>query len=592
MRTPSTIRRLLAGILVWGLVALAWFCFAPPALGGWTNYVTTDGISMEPHFHGGDLVLVRAETNYRVGQIVAYRSKALGTVVLHRIIGRDGSRYIFKGDNNNFTDIEHPARSQLVGALWLHVPGKYARVLNVLREPPVLGGLVSLSALLLGGGVFTRRRSRRRKRRLDEERMSPARGGFQPGPTVAYADLLIAGIAVLLGSAAVAAVAYSRPVVAPAPTSFAYTQGGAFSYSSSTASGPAYPGGRVVTGDPVFIKLVHDVNMRFAYRFSAGAPHHIAGHASLAAKITSSSGWTRTLELEPSTAFTGDRVVVGGTLALGSLIKVLNGLENTTAVSGNYQLSLIPHVSIAGVIGNVPTHTVFSTPLPFSLDTLELQPVLSSGASTAVATTGTAVNPLDPSSSASVIGTARQPRTLAFGPLKISVGDARDGAAGGLVVAICLLLSGAVFLVRATARQDDGASELLARYRRSLVRVTRAPRPSESELVELGDMETLVRIAERYDRMILHESMMGADTFSVPEDGVLYRYAVPSEVLLKLAPEPAPAAPEQPKITLLLNDLDADLTAAAQNAALRRLVTKRGPDARDVRWGPWKAAGS
>src|SRR5471032_1174457 len=122
-------RRFLAAALIWGLVALGWFCLAPPALGGWTNYVVTDGISMQPHFHGGDLVLVRTETNYRVGQIVAYRSKVLNTVVLHRIIGRDGSRYLFKGDNNNFVDIDHPARSQLVGALWLHIPAKYADVL-------------------------------------------------------------------------------------------------------------------------------------------------------------------------------------------------------------------------------------------------------------------------------------------------------------------------------------------------------------------------------------------------------------------------------------------------------------------------------
>jgi signal peptidase I len=552
-------------MLVWGLLALAWFCFAPPALGGWTNYVVTDGISMEPHFHGGDLVLVRAETNYRVGQIVAYRSKALGTVVLHRIIGRDGARYIFKGDNNNFVGVEHPTRSELVGALWLHIPAKYAVVLASLREPPVLGALVAFAALLLGGGAFTRRRSRRRKRRLDEERMSPSRGSIQPGPTVAYADLLIAGIGVLLASAAVAAVAYSRPVVAAAPTSFSYTQGGAFSYSSSTASGPAYPGGRVVTGDPVFIRLVDDVNVRFAYRFSTAAPHHIAGRASLDAKITSSSGWTETLALEPSTPFTGDRVVLGGTLALRSLMTAVNRLERTTAVGGSYMLSLVPHVSIAGVVGDVPTYATFSVPLPFSLGPLELQPVLSSGASPTETTTGSPVNPLDPSTSAAVIGTARQPRTLAFGPVKISVGDARDVAAGGLALAICLLLAALVLLVRTIGRRDDGASELLARYRRSLVRVTRAPRPSESELVELGDMETLVRIAERYDRMILHESMMGADTFSVPEDGVLYRYAIPSEVLVRTPPGPAPIVTDHTKAPVFPNDLDADEPGARRS---------------------------
>ncbi len=39
-----------------------------------------------------------------------------------------GSRYIFKGDNNNFVDFEHPARSQLIGALSLHLAGVGSRL--------------------------------------------------------------------------------------------------------------------------------------------------------------------------------------------------------------------------------------------------------------------------------------------------------------------------------------------------------------------------------------------------------------------------------------------------------------------------------
>ena len=109
MRAPRQITRLLSGALGLALVGLLWFLFAPTALGGSTTYVVTDGVSMEPHFHSGDLALVRGESDYRVGQIVAYHNIQLGTVVLHRIIARDGSRYVFKGDNNNFTDFEHPA---------------------------------------------------------------------------------------------------------------------------------------------------------------------------------------------------------------------------------------------------------------------------------------------------------------------------------------------------------------------------------------------------------------------------------------------------------------------------------------------------
>ena len=142
----------------------AWFLFAPTALGGSTSYVVTDGVSMEPRFHSGDLALVRGESDYRVGQIVAYHNRQLGTVVLHRIIAREGSRYVFKGDNNNFTDFEHPTRSQLIGALWIHLPGA-GRTLDSIRSPALIAVLFAFGTLMAGGASFATRRRRRRRER-------------------------------------------------------------------------------------------------------------------------------------------------------------------------------------------------------------------------------------------------------------------------------------------------------------------------------------------------------------------------------------------------------------------------------------------
>ena len=95
----------------------------PTAIGGSTRYVVTSGVSMEPRFHTGDLALVRPAGQYKVGDIVAYCSTLLRTVVLHRIHAIDGNTYVFKGDNNDFLDPVHPTRAELLGKLWLHIPG-------------------------------------------------------------------------------------------------------------------------------------------------------------------------------------------------------------------------------------------------------------------------------------------------------------------------------------------------------------------------------------------------------------------------------------------------------------------------------------
>src|SRR5580698_3453944 len=112
---PRRIRKLLSPALALVVLGTVWFYLAPTQFGGSATYVVTHGTSMEPRFHTGDLAIVRSQSSYHVGEIVAYHSHKLHTIVLHRIIGREGDKYIFKGDNNNFIDPERPVESQLIG---------------------------------------------------------------------------------------------------------------------------------------------------------------------------------------------------------------------------------------------------------------------------------------------------------------------------------------------------------------------------------------------------------------------------------------------------------------------------------------------
>ena len=53
--------------------------------------MVTDGISMEPLYHTGDLVVIAPASSYHVGEIVAYHGDLDGhMVVLHRIVGGNG----------------------------------------------------------------------------------------------------------------------------------------------------------------------------------------------------------------------------------------------------------------------------------------------------------------------------------------------------------------------------------------------------------------------------------------------------------------------------------------------------------------------
>ena len=303
MRPPRA-KKLIPGVL--GLVAVAcvWYFFAPTALGGKDSYVVTDGISMKPRFHGGDLAVVRSQSNYNVGEIVAYHNHMFHTVVLHRIVGRDGARYVFKGDNNTFLDFEHPARSQLMGALRLHLPGMGTK-LESLRSPALVGVLVAIAVLLFGGAVFTRRRRRRmRERRLDQDHGSSPRRVPQP-PLGASAGMLAVGALALLPFLALTVLGFSRASKALLPFSVPYKQSAKLSYAAAATPGPSYPDDRAVTGDPLFTHVIHTVQLGYDYRFESSSPHSLAGTASLEAKLVSSSGWQMNLQLAPPIRFRG-----------------------------------------------------------------------------------------------------------------------------------------------------------------------------------------------------------------------------------------------------------------------------------------------
>jgi signal peptidase I len=526
MSTRHT-RKLLASGL--GVIALAclWYCFAPVALGGSTTYVVTDGISMQPRFHAGDLVLVRGQSDYRVGQIVAYNSDVFHTVVLHRIIARDGSRYVFKGDNNNFVDFEHPAQSQLIGALWMHIPGAGARLKSV-RSPALIALLFTAATLLLAGGVFVRRRRRRGRQRRAEGGAQSSTPRLPRSFNEPLAGILTIGLLALLPFVALALLAFTRAPSSLRPATIPYKQSGTLSYSADASPGPTYDGDRAVTGDALFTHVVHNVDLRFDYLFHAEAKHSLRGRLWLDATIASTTGWQTTLALGRPVSFRGDRARLAASLSVPALLSLMRRVEDSTAVKGSYTLTLVPHVSAAGRLDTLALHATYSPRIQFSLDPLELQPLNSAGgtlASQAVQTNDpkSSASPFTPSEAGSAMGRRSQPLFLSLKVARLSVSSARWIALGGIAVIVLALLA---LIALARPREREESETIRTRYGRVIVPVERVWQLPGVAVIDVADMEALARIAERYDRSILHERTADGDAFWVTDESGQFRYAI------------------------------------------------------------------
>lgn len=141
------------------LVVMAW----PSALGGATSYVVVSGVSMEPTYETGDLVVARSSDDYEVGDVIAFRTEE-GDVI-HRIIGGNAEEgFRTQGDNVDRPDPYLPRPADIRGKALFHVPAIGAWGLRLVRTVPA--PVLAAGAILLAvGGTEQRRRRRRRPRR-------------------------------------------------------------------------------------------------------------------------------------------------------------------------------------------------------------------------------------------------------------------------------------------------------------------------------------------------------------------------------------------------------------------------------------------
>jgi signal peptidase I len=455
MKLPSSRakpwRRLLGAVS-----ALLVLLGAGAILTGRVGYVVTDGISMEPLYHTGDLVVVAHASSYHVGEIVAYHGDLDGhLVVLHRIVGGNAtSGFDMKGDNNHSIDPIHPKASQVIGRAILHIPK-----VGILMKSPELRALIALVivVVLLSLVVDPRRRPALQPpgRLVPEPRRMPAaspqallssgvgRSVVSPllrpsgpsqwvgasrqtlppstsGPWVGTVSPLLrssrgpaaarppAGRGVLSGAttapevtrpapvgerrvpapwqifaglalSVVIAFALSFLVGSPRPMSTppTFTQTGGLAYHARTAPSATYPSGQIVTGDAVFLKLVHRLGI--SYFFSTDAPASwVRGTVRLGAVVSGENGWQISLPLVRATPLKAGHLDLAATLDLARIEAIATQVsESTGTYTGTLSVNLTAVSNISFERAKAVTTTV---ELPLTLSAAEL--IMSSGTTT------------------------------------------------------------------------------------------------------------------------------------------------------------------------------------------------------------------
>lgn len=495
-------------------LAVGWLFFAPTQFGGSTSYAVVVGSSMEPLLHRGDLALIRTNDGYGAGDVVLYDNEELGGKVLHRILHSEGGRYVLKGDNNDFIDDARPTSAQIVGRMWITAP-KLGLAIDWAREPRHAALLVAFATLLAlggGGGATVARRRRRRGDAMPAVIESPTgrRSNSRLEFQAAIVPLAVASAVFVV----LALVAWTRPSQREETVDAAYVQQGRFDYSAAVKPSAVYADGRVDTGEPVFLRLVDRIRVRFAYELSSALPIGVAGTIRLDATVSDGRGWNRTLRLAPPRRFTGPKATIEGDLDLKRVRALTDRVNDLTgAASATYTVTVEPLVDVEGMLAGRTGSDTFGPTLPFDLEPVRLQVV--SGAAG-----GEGLSPFAPRIEG--VGQRTVDNDLELGALTLEVQPARIVSLAGVGASLALLLLAAgAALMRLRGPEPE---RIAARYGELLLPVAAPSAPERSRITDLADFDALARLAVRYDRMILHAESDGEHTYLVEDAGAWYRY--------------------------------------------------------------------
>ncbi len=303
------------------------------------------------------------------------------------------------------------------------------------------------------------------------------------------------------------------------------TQKGRFTYTGAAEPGATYPSGVVETGDTVWTRLAERVTVSFTNTVSGPELTEVRGDLRLDVSVTASDGWSAVVTSGPVAALangTATASVVVDPVAAAALLS--RHYEEVGSVGGGSTLTVTPVVGTTGLAEGRSFTAEAPAGLPFTLDAAALRPAGDAAALTPVKETDVAV-------------TEVVRRTLPLLAFSIPIDVARIAAAA--VLAVALLVFGAGAWIGRTGR-GDVADQFLVRHADRILPV--AGFELGSTVFDVADAESLHRVAERFDTVVLHHAGPDEDVFAVRDSDATYRFVVPGAPDRRRGKPPVPGA--------------------------------------------------
>ena len=492
---------------------MLWYLFGPVQLGGQTAYVILTGNSMEPDFKIGDLVVTRKSPSYQIDQRVVYDNPRVG-FVFHRIIGRIKDEFILKGDFNDWIDSYQPTENEIVGKFWFYIPGG-GNIILTLRDPIVFTLFTLIILVIITSTFFFKRDIPKGKRKIKKKVTMNIKDFSISRET--RGDLLLLFAVIALAGLIFGGIAFTRPVTKMIQEEVLYQHQGGFEYAAPDHAG-IYGSRGVKTGDPIFTRLNCILDLEFSYHLSLPRrteteEKDLSGSYQVYAVLQDIDGWNRSFTLIPETKFTGSSFETWALLDICHVQSLFLEKELKTLISNRkYNLAIHPRVKISGLVQDIPLQNVYAPEISFQIDS-EMMRLLD----------GTEGLELEEEESYFLSHEVKN--TLSIFGIALDVRTARIIAS--IVFGIAVL--GAIYpawLMISEVQKSNGA-RIRMQYDSLIVDVDQGSLKTKGiQVVQVERLSDLVKMAERYGVVILHEFDGKLHRYSIRDEGTLYQFSL------------------------------------------------------------------
>ena len=514
--------RVIISVLAILALAVFWRFAAPGKFGGMAEYVITYGDSMEPLLVKNDFAVIRRNVPPEIGKVMLYRSKLTNQTVLHRVIGRQGDRFIFKGDNNDWTDSYRPVEEDIVGELRLHIRG-LGKYYKWLRTPWLIGLLGGGTAFVLVGSQKARgRRSKGREEKaivLGYRHEDRGILSLVVGPAGSLAIWALAAMLVVFGAGAMWL--WQKPAIREVTLQVPYQHYVAFDFTAPEPPGGLYDG-TIKTGDPVFLDLTPVLRHTFVYELSGDDIQEVTGTVQLFTTVRDVTNWSRTFELYPETPFNGKRVEITFDHDLDSTMKIVTAYQDKSQFAASYfTAAMQAEIKVDAIVDGQAVHEVIT---PYSVYRIKPPNLMFLETSESYFFETKNPNridakPLHQTFTTLVKKVVGQPNQVSLLGVQLGVKALRVVAWAGIVLSAGGLA--VMLLLASVANHRNEVFKIEAKYGQLLIHAT-GPLQERASRVSVMSMDELVRVARQCDCLITQYADDKTTSYVVEDRGVAY----------------------------------------------------------------------